>query len=403
MGWRAWRAVNSARVWTPARVTSSVRLEAERARLAALYEASAAVARADTLDELAQGFVRQFRRLARADAAALRWCDETNRRYLLLASDSLPQQIVDGERCVRTGDCLCGQPQAAAGMRIIPISAEADALGNCGRAGFETLLSVPVRLHDRLLGEVDLFYRGPLVLAEDDRALLDTLASHLAGGMEALRVGALEREAAVAEERGLLARELHDSIAQSLAFLKIQVQLLRDAVRRGRAEQVEKIIAELDAGVRESTADVRELLVHFRTRTTGEDITPALQSTLRKFEHQTGLAAHLSVKGEGLPLDPDVQVQVLHVVQEALSNVRKHAQARQVWVEVQQWPHWRVEVRDDGKGFAGLPHDDAPHVGLDIMRERAGRIGGTVAVDSAPGAGTRVVLTLPPPALRVAA
>jgi two-component system nitrate/nitrite sensor histidine kinase NarX len=70
---------------------------------------------------------------------------------------------------------------------------------------------------------------------------------------------------------------------------------------------------------------------------------------------------------------------------------------------VQQWPHWRVEVRDDGKGFAGLPHDDAPHVGLDIMRERAGRIGGTVAVDSAPGAGTRVVLTLPPPALRVAA
>jgi two-component system, NarL family, nitrate/nitrite sensor histidine kinase NarX len=140
--------------------------------------------------------------------------------------------------------------------------------------------------------------------------------------------------------------------------------------------------------VRESTADVRELLVHFRTRTSGEDITPALQTTLRKFEHQTGLATHLSrSKGDGLPLTADVQVQVLHVVQEALSNVRKHAQARQVWVEVQQWPHWRVEVRDDGCGFAELPRRRDARGPAHHARARQ-RIGATVVVDSVPGAGT---------------
>jgi two-component system nitrate/nitrite sensor histidine kinase NarX len=87
---------------------------------------------------------------------------------------------------------------------------------------------------------------------------------------------------------------------------------------------------------------------------------------------------------------------VLHVVQEALSNVRKHARAREVWVEVQQSPQWRVEVRDDGCGFAGAgtPPDET-HVGLRIMRERAQHIGATVEVESVPGSGTCVVLKLP--------
>jgi two-component system nitrate/nitrite sensor histidine kinase NarX len=97
-----------------------------------------------------------------------------------------------------------------------------------------------------------------------------------------------------------------------------------------------------------------------------------------------------------MPLPADVQVQVLHVVQEALSNVRKHAQAREVWVEVQQTPQWRVEVRDDGCGFD--PDGAGPgetHVGLRIMRERAHNIGATVEVASVPGSGTCVVLKLP--------
>ncbi len=223
-------------------------LESRGQRLTALYEVSALVARAASLDEMAKGFAQQLRRIAGADAAAVRWSDEGNQRYLLLASDCMPEPMLGSEHCVVTGDCHCGQPQAVASTRVIPIRADA-ALDHCARAGFEHLVSVPVRLHERVLGEIDLFYRGTPNLADDDRALLDALAAHLAGGMEGLRAAALEREAAVAGERGLLARELHDSIAQGLAFLKIQVQLLRDAKRRNDAVQIERVIAELDAGV----------------------------------------------------------------------------------------------------------------------------------------------------------
>jgi two-component system nitrate/nitrite sensor histidine kinase NarX len=194
----------------------------------------------------------------------------------------------------------------------------------------------------------------------------------------------------------MLARELHDSIAQSLAFMKIQVQLLREAVRRGDPRAVANIIGELDTGVRESYSDVRELLVHFRTRTSDEDIAQALRSTLSKFEHQSGVPARLEMEGQGLPLAPDVQVQVLHVIQEALSNVRKHARASQVVLRVTTSPQWRFEVRDDGVGFAAADGGIGElHVGLRIMSERAARIGASVQLQSQPGGGCAVVIRLP--------
>lgn len=373
-------------------------LEAQNARLAALYGSAAFVAQATTLDELALGIAQQVRRAAGADASAVRWSDESNQRYLMLASDCLPQALLDEEHCIPTGDCGCGQAKAQAVTRVIPILPESQTgqRGHCARAGFETVISVPVHLNERLVGELNLFYRQPRQLPDDDRALLETMASHMAGAVEGLRAAALRRETAVAEERGFIARELHDSIAQSLAFLKIQMGLLRSEIKRGDTARIERTLAEIDTGVHESLGDVRELLVHFRTRTNIEDIVPALKTTLQKFEHQTGLVTHLDIEGDGLPLPTDVQLQVLHVVQEALSNVRKHAQARAVWVEVQQAPHWRVEVRDDGCGFR--PDDAGPdetHVGLRIMRERAQLLGATVEVESVPGSGTCVVLKLP--------
>ncbi len=268
---------------------------------------------------------------------------------------------------------------------------------HCRVAGFETIVSIPIRLHDRLMGEVDLFFHAQIDVSDSDRSLLEALTAHLAAAMENIRLRALERESAVAQERGFIARELHDSIAQSLAFLKIQVQLMQDALEQNDPAQVRAVLQEIDTGVRESYADVRELLVHFRTRANAEDIEPALQTTLRKFELQSAVPTTLQMEGQGMPLDPDLQVQVLHIVQEALSNVRKHADATQVWLDVQQRPHWRFEIRDNGKGFGAEPgsHDDN-HVGLRIMRERAERIGGAFEVLSVPGRGTSVILDLVP-------
>jgi two-component system, NarL family, nitrate/nitrite sensor histidine kinase NarX len=373
-------------------------LEEKRERLEALYDVTALAAKATTLKDLAVGFAERIGRVAHADGVALRWSDEGNQRFLLLASEGLPAAMAEGEQCLRAGECHCGSLATSLDVRVTPIAAMRNAgTPYCANAGFATLVSIPVRLHDRLMGEVDLFYHAQITLSPAERSLLEALTTHLAAAMENLRLNSLEKEAAVAQERTFIARELHDSIAQSLAFLKIQVQLMHDALETGDARRVQSVLEEIDTGVRESYGDVRELLVHFRTRAQGEDIEPALRTTLRKFEHQSGLASTMQIQGHGMPLAPDLQIQVLHIVQEALSNVRKHARATQIWLTVEQQPQWRIEVRDDGVGF--LPEkgcDDETHVGLRIMAERAEKVGGTLDVVSTPGRGTSIVLTLPP-------
>lgn len=372
-------------------------IEAQRARLATLYEISAFSASANSIEELSRGFAQRVRMVMKADAVALRWSDEANQRYLMLASDCLPLDLLEEERSLLAGACACGNLKPDARTRVIPIlSHESSPMRHCARAGYESVVSVPVRLQQRLLGEIDLFFRSTLQLTVEEGELLDALASHLASALESLRAAALEREAAVGEERALLARELHDSIAQSLAFLKIQVQLLRTAAHKAQPDKVQTALDELDTGLRESINDVRELLVHFRTRTNTADIEVALQETLQKFKHQTGLQTHFQVSGEGLPLPADVQVQVLHVVQEALSNARKHARAKQVFLSVHKGAEWRFEVRDDGQGFdAAQQHGQSTHVGMKIMQERAARIGAQVRVLSERGQGSTVRLTLP--------
>ncbi len=373
------------------------RIEAQRARLEALYGVSAFLAGANTVEELSSGFAQRVRTVMKADAVALRWSDEANQRYLMLASDSLAPDIVEQERSLLAGACACGNLKPDARTRVIPIHLHEDApVRRCAQAGYRSLVSVPVRLQQRLIGEIDLFYASELSLNADETELLDALASHLASALEGLRAAALEREAAVGEERALLARELHDSIAQSLAFLKIQLQLLRTAVHKQQPDQVQTTLDELDVGLRESIGDVRELLVHFRTRTNTDDIEAALRETLQKFQHQCGLPTRLQIEGEGLPLPADVQVQVLHVLQEALSNVRKHAAASHVSLHVNKGAQWRFTVRDNGVGFDASAQRSENHVGMKIMRERAERIGAQVDLRSSPGQGCAVTLILPP-------
>lgn len=377
-------------------IAKTQRIAAQKERLEGLYGVSAFLAQTNDLSELTQGFAQRVRRLMKADAIALRWSDEDASKFLLLASDQFPQVMQEEEKCLRAGACACGNPKLDARTRVIPITnSDIAPFQHCARIGYESLISVPVRMHHKVLGEINLFYKSQVSLAAEEVELMDTLASHLATAVEGMRAVALDREAAIAGERSLLARELHDSIAQSLAFLKIQVQLLRSAILKNNTDKTDFALNELDSGLKESIADVRELLLHFRTRTQADDIDRAVQETLQKFHHQTGLQVSRTVSGDGLPLPQDVQIHVLHVLQEALSNVRKHANAQAVVIEIHKGDPWRFVVRDDGVGFDERNNRSELQVGLKIMRERAEQIGAKVDVVSEVDQGTTVTLRVP--------
>lgn len=371
--------------------------KAQKKRLEALYQISAFLAKSSSLQEMSHGFAYQVRVLMKADALAVRWSGEDNQKSHILSSANFPLEMQEKESCLLANACACGSFEPDLRIRVIPIkNTEIAPLQYCSKYGYETLVSVPVKLKSKVLGEIDLFYRYEKNLTAEELELVDTFASHLASAVDGMKTIALEKEAAVAKERSMLARELHDSVAQSLAFLKIQSRLLRSSIAKKDGAATAKTMDELDHGLQESMADVRELLLHFRTRTSDDEIEAAVQETLQKFHHQTNLSVSWKVTGEGLPLPQDVQTHVLHVLQESLSNVRKHAAATHVSIAITKGDSWRFEVCDDGVGF---DFEEAKRsqlqVGLKIMQERAAQIGAQVELHSKVGEGTSVILHVP--------
>lgn len=374
-------------------------LGARNRELAALYEVARLLNEPAATEELCRNFLRRVMVLHGAVGGAVRLVDPGTRNLHLYAHEGLSAEFAAQERCIEMGECICGEAAQADRSEVDVLEDTApDVAQDCRVAGYRTVAVFPIRLQRELLGIFNLFFTTPHPVSPEDRHLLETLGQHLGAAIENQRLASRARELAVFEERSLLARELHDSIAQSLAFLNIQVQMLEDSLSRDARGEVAEVLGSIREGVQESYDDVRELLMHFRARVKEEeDIGVALRKMLARFGAQSLLATEFSDNGTGLALQAESQLQVLHILQEALSNVRKHAEATRVALTVNRGPVYRFTVHDDGGGFDAQASPDFPeeHVGLRIMRERAQRIGGRIEVRSRPGAGTVVRLTLP--------
>ena len=202
---------------------------------------------------------------------------------------------------------------------------------------------------------------------------------------------------AVAQERNILAQNLHDSIAQTLSFVNLQVQMLDGALKAKNQEQIDDGIRQIKAGVQECYDDVRELLLNFRTRVYKEELDELVKSVLERFERQTRVTTHLTIQNEGSDLTSAQKLQVIFILQEALSNVRKHAHAQTVMVNIRNNENFEMTVMDDGVGIDPkvLNERKQSHVGLSIMRERAQKVNARIEIESDIDQGTTVRLILP--------
>lgn len=391
------------------RVAIKTRNLAERNdELGLLYETTAFLNEPTPLDGLCDGFLRRILAATRADAGAVRLYSPGTEELIMTSHVGLSETFVANETALRCGDCLCSDVMhGAEPIAFQPAHPPAPLrLNSCLREGFATASVFTITHNKRRLGVFNLYFKTPQELGERHKIMLETLGQHLGAAIENLRLRSREREMAVSEERNLLAQELHDSIAQGLAFLNIQVQLLDDSLKRHDVGEAEATVESLREGIRESYDHVRELLVHFRTRVGQSELESALVDTLAKFESQTGIATTFEKLGSGLPMPPEEQIQVIHIIQESLSNIRKHVRASQVLVRVERsLAGVAIRVEDNGVGFdpAGIssPHAER-HVGLKIMKERAHRVGGRCQVDSQAGQGTQVSLWLPRQKMEVA-
>ncbi len=210
-----------------------------------------------------------------------------------------------------------------------------------------------------------------------------------------------QRSLATLRERDRLARELHDSLGQVLGFAKMQAQAARELLARGEVPQADAHLARLVSVAQDAHADVREFIVGARSHGAAElDFLPSLEDYLHRYEATWGISTALEASPglDGHTLEPMAATQLFRILQETLTNVRKHARARSVRVGLSvSGGSVEATVQDDGDGFdparRGTPEEST--FGLRFMRERAEEVGGTVRVDSVPGGGTRVAINVP--------
>jgi signal transduction histidine kinase len=208
---------------------------------------------------------------------------------------------------------------------------------------------------------------------------------------------------AVAEERLRIAHEMHDGLAQVLAYVNTKAQAVKEYLRTGRPEEASKHLDQLAAAAREVYGDVRESIIGLRNAAIpGRSLGDALHDYARTWEAQHGIPVKVTVD-RTIRLSDNAELQLQRIVQEALTNVRKHARAKQVEVALEQKDGRVVAmVKDDGLGFnpEELGRAELPRFGLSTMRERGQSIGGTVHLDSTPGLGTRLTVEIPAPTSR---
>jgi signal transduction histidine kinase/ligand-binding sensor domain-containing protein len=205
---------------------------------------------------------------------------------------------------------------------------------------------------------------------------------------------------AVLGERSRIAREIHDTLAQGYVGISVQLEVLAELLRHNKPEAATKHLDLIRGYVREGLADARQSIWALRSQDSGETTLPVKLRRLVEAEGNHGLEARFSLFGAYRPMPPGTEQEFLRVAQEAIHNVKKHAGAKHLFVQLEYRPDAvALEVRDDGRGFAageeqGLvaEHDGTGHFGLTGMKERAAAIGGSLEVTSEPGVGTTVRL-----------
>ena len=290
----------------------------------------------------------------------------------------------------------------------------------------QNVFCIGLRCDGREIGVITYFFSTPPQINADQHLFLAEMLRLVDLTLDALRVRALEVDAvrhainpvdlermrltldaengalleqveykAVLGERARLAREIHDGLAQTLAFLKMEAARLQTYVTKGELDVVTRTLQACYQTLSDAYLDARQAIDDLR-HAPDENLRDWLEVTATDFKALTGLEVDISKVHLSHVLSPTVKVQLIRIVQEALTNIRKHAQAGAVTISAVELEEGVVlEVHDNGRGFVQEGSRPASQYGLRSMRERAESIGADIQIISAPDAGTTVRLRIP--------
>ncbi|WP_372738344.1 ATP-binding protein [Neptunomonas sp.] len=255
-------------------------------------------------------------------------------------------------------------------------------------------LSLPIQTRETYFGEFNAQFLPHSPPNPSDIKLIESIVENLAISMSLELKAEQEQKLSLNEERAVIARELHDSLAQSLSYLKMQVTRLQILRKKDfTAAQIDDVVDELKEGLNNAYRQLRELLTTFRLKLDDPGLEHAVDTTINEFSERLGLQIDYQYRIPHITLTPNEEIHLLQLLREALANVVKHAQATEVSVSIRaEKENISLCIEDNG---VGLPENKerTNHYGLVIMQDRAATINGQLSVENQPGGGTRVLLT----------
>jgi two-component system, NarL family, nitrate/nitrite sensor histidine kinase NarX len=306
----------------------------------------------------------------------------------LIENDSNKAIVLASTLNPKEGDAnLCKLTNCAECLNAATIS-----LRRFGEHGEKQILSVPLQDMDRHYGVMQIEVPRGKTLEDWQMQLLEALSRHIGIAIGTAHRTEQSRRLSLLEERGVIARELHDSLAQSLSYMKIQVSRLQTVMTQHTgAEDANNILTELREGLNGAYRELRELLTTFRLKIEGNGLVPTLEKTVTEFSARGNIPISIETNLSGFQLSANEEIHVMQIVREALANVIHHSGAAHASVSVEHGPGDIISViiDDDGIGI-GSSQSATHHYGMSIMEERARSLGGSFHVQTRAVGGTRI-------------
>lgn len=260
------------------------------------------------------------------------------------------------------------------------------------------VVAVPLHHKGRRVGTLDLLFAESSTLPPAMPAMLQAVGDMIGMTLENTRLAREAMRVTLMNERQMMANEVHDSLAQGLTYMRMRMSLLSDAIRQRDELRAFKYWSDVDDSLSHAHARLRELITCFRSRMDPQGLVHALNDTAEHFHDRTGIALDFTNRVSDFSLPPEREVEVYHIVQEALANISRHARAQHASMSLERTTvGYEIAIEDDGVGLAAAAGGagEPGHYGIAIMRERAARLGGEVIMEAVAGAGTRVRLRFP--------
>ncbi|MBB1126977.1 GAF domain-containing sensor histidine kinase [Thiospirillum jenense] len=383
----------------------TLRLAQKTASLKILYDVAASINQAEGLEAMLLRFLRILKQMVNGRAATVRLLF-TDGKQQLIGSIGLNDDLIALQPHSPLDLCLCGTVLCPGDILCKHDARYCSRV--YGRQMFNSdqieVVTVPLKHQEQLFGVYTIFVDRPgVTVREDILELLATIGQHIGVAIAKQRSDDEARRLSIIDERNALAHELHDSLAQTLASLRLQMRMLEDGLKTVTLSPAVLIdLNRMRNGIDEAHHELRELLANFRAPLEQHGLLLVLKQLADRFQQETTIHTLFHSNCHNPELSAAEELHVIRIAQEALHNIRKHAQAQTVRIVLMREANGVIQlvIEDDGIGFIDLRRTEhqrsinrsGEHIGLSILEDRARRIGGELTLESEPGEGTRIEL-----------